>query len=78
MCVLHSFICMQGQLVTALFIIIGHVTRLPEFKANGVDLSKPVAAMCGSGVTACWPIFTAHLCNQKEMPLYDVGHMIVT
>ena len=77
MCVLHSFICMQGQLATALFIIIGHVTRLPEFKANGVDLSKPVAAMCASGVTSSWCVFAAHLCSQ-EIPLYDVGHMIVT
>ena len=41
-----------------------------ESKANGVDLSKPVSVMCGSGMTACWPIFTAHLCSQ-EIPLYD-------
>jgi thiosulfate/3-mercaptopyruvate sulfurtransferase len=41
------------------------------FEAAGVDLSKPMVATCGSGVTACVLLFGAHLLGKEDMSLYD-------
>ena len=42
-----------------------------EFDAAGVDLSKPVVATCGSGVTAAVLAFGAHLLGHRHMAIYD-------
>jgi thiosulfate/3-mercaptopyruvate sulfurtransferase len=41
------------------------------FEAAGVDLSKPMVATCGSGVTACVLLFGAHLIGKEDAKLYD-------
>jgi thiosulfate/3-mercaptopyruvate sulfurtransferase len=41
------------------------------FEAAGVDLSKPLVATCGSGVTACVLLFGAHLLGKEDVKLYD-------
>lgn len=41
------------------------------FEAAGVDLSKPMVATCGSGVTACVLLFGAHLLGKGDVKLYD-------
>jgi thiosulfate/3-mercaptopyruvate sulfurtransferase len=41
------------------------------FEAAGVDLSKPMVATCGSGVTACVLLFGAHLLGKEDVKLYD-------
>jgi thiosulfate/3-mercaptopyruvate sulfurtransferase len=41
------------------------------FEEAGVDLSKPMVATCGSGVTACVLLFGAHLLGKEDMKLYD-------
>jgi len=41
------------------------------FDAAGVDLSKPMVATCGSGVTACVLLFGAHLLGKSDARLYD-------
>jgi thiosulfate/3-mercaptopyruvate sulfurtransferase len=41
------------------------------FHAAGVDLSRPVVATCGSGITACVLLFGAHLLGKKDVQLYD-------
>lgn len=41
------------------------------FDAAGVDLSKPMVATCGSGVTAAVILFGAHLLGKRDMKLYD-------
>ena len=40
------------------------------FKEAEIDLSKPLVATCGSGVSACCAAFAAHMCG-KEVPVYD-------
>lgn len=42
-----------------------------KFKAAGIDLSKPVVASCGSGVTACVIAFAAHLIGKDDVAIYD-------
>lgn len=42
-----------------------------RFRAAGVDLSKPVVASCGSGVTAAVLAFALHLVGHKDVALYD-------
>jgi len=39
--------------------------------AAGIDLSAPVAASCGSGVTASVPLFAMHLIGKDDVALYD-------
>ncbi len=41
------------------------------FATAGVDLSKPLVATCGSGVTACVILFGAHLLGKVDLSLYD-------
>ncbi|HEX8449861.1 MAG TPA: 3-mercaptopyruvate sulfurtransferase [Allosphingosinicella sp.] len=41
------------------------------FDCAGVDLSKPLVATCGSGITACVLIFGAHLLGKGDVRLYD-------
>jgi thiosulfate/3-mercaptopyruvate sulfurtransferase len=41
------------------------------FAAAGIDLSKPVVATCGSGVTACVLLFAMHLLGKDDAKLYD-------
>ena len=42
-----------------------------EFQRSGVDLTQPVVATCGSGVTAAIIALAAHSLN-TTIPLYDV------
>jgi len=41
------------------------------FLAAGVDLTRPITASCGSGMTACVLLFALHLIGQDEAALYD-------
>ncbi|XP_058877541.1 3-mercaptopyruvate sulfurtransferase-like [Acipenser ruthenus] len=41
------------------------------FRKAGVDLSRPLCATCGSGVTACHVALAAFLCGQEEVAIYD-------
>jgi thiosulfate/3-mercaptopyruvate sulfurtransferase len=41
------------------------------FDDAGVDLSKPMVATCGSGVTAAVILFGAHLLGKTDTKLYD-------
>jgi thiosulfate/3-mercaptopyruvate sulfurtransferase len=41
------------------------------FDDAGVDLTKPLVATCGSGVTACVILFGAHLLGKTDLGLYD-------
>ncbi len=41
------------------------------FTAAGVDLDAPVAATCGSGVTASVLLFAMHLLGKQDAALYD-------
>jgi len=42
-----------------------------KFEAVGLDLSKPVVASCGSGVTACMLALGLYLLGQDEVAVYD-------
>lgn len=41
------------------------------FKDAGVDLGKPIATTCGSGVTACGLALGLYLLGQDRVPVYD-------
>lgn len=41
------------------------------FDAAGVDLKKPMATNCGSGVTAAVTAFALYLLGHEEVPVYD-------
>jgi thiosulfate/3-mercaptopyruvate sulfurtransferase len=41
------------------------------FTAAGVDLSRPLTATCGSGVTASVLLFALHLIGKTDTALYD-------
>lgn len=50
--------------------------KLPDelraaFTAAGIDLGAPVAATCGSGVTASVLMFAMHLVGKRDAALYD-------
>jgi thiosulfate/3-mercaptopyruvate sulfurtransferase len=42
--------------------------RLQE---SGIDLNRPVAATCGSGVSACVLAFALHLIGHRQFAVYD-------
>lgn len=42
-----------------------------KFHAAGVDLGKPVAATCGSGVSACVLAFALHLLGHRQVAVFD-------
>jgi thiosulfate/3-mercaptopyruvate sulfurtransferase len=42
-----------------------------RFKQAGIDLGKPMAASCGSGVSACVVALAAYLAGGKEVAIYD-------
>uniref|UniRef100_A0A5F9DBB6 Rhodanese domain-containing protein n=1 Tax=Oryctolagus cuniculus TaxID=9986 RepID=A0A5F9DBB6_RABIT len=41
------------------------------FQEKKVDLSRPLVATCGSGVTACHVALGAYLCGKPDVPIYD-------
>uniref|UniRef100_A0A8C5KXD6 Sulfurtransferase n=1 Tax=Jaculus jaculus TaxID=51337 RepID=A0A8C5KXD6_JACJA len=41
------------------------------FQEKEVDLSQPLVATCGSGVTACHVALGAYLCGKPDVPIYD-------
>lgn len=41
------------------------------FTSAGVDLDKPIATTCGTGVTAAVLVFGAHLLGKTDVGLYD-------
>jgi thiosulfate/3-mercaptopyruvate sulfurtransferase len=41
------------------------------FAAAGIDLSKPVIAYCGSGVTACTTALAAYMLGREDVAVYD-------
>ncbi len=41
------------------------------FEGAGVDLDKPIATTCGSGVTASCLAFALYLIGNKDVPVYD-------
>lgn len=41
------------------------------FAAAGVDLTRPLIATCGSGMTACVIAFGAHLLGKEDVAVYD-------
>ena len=41
------------------------------FTEAGVDLTRPITASCGSGMTACVLLFALHLIGYDEAALYD-------
>jgi thiosulfate/3-mercaptopyruvate sulfurtransferase len=42
-----------------------------RFLAAGVDLGKPIAASCGSGVSACVLALALHLLGKPDVAVYD-------
>lgn len=53
-----------------------HIWRTPDalraaFTAAGVDLARPLATTCGSGVSACALALGAHLAGTPGVALYD-------
>ena len=44
------------------------------FENAGIDLSQPLVASCGSGVTASILAFAAYMLH-KDVPVYDVRMM---
>jgi thiosulfate/3-mercaptopyruvate sulfurtransferase len=42
-----------------------------RFVAAGVDLSRPLATTCGSGVSACTLALGAHLFGKSDVAIYD-------
>ena len=41
------------------------------FTDAGVDLARPLAMTCGSGLTAATLVFGAHLLGKNDVALYD-------
>lgn len=41
------------------------------FKDKGIDLSKPLTASCGSGITACCIALAAFMCGKEDTCIYD-------
>lgn len=53
----------------------GHFLSRDDLRASfsraGVDLSRPLCATCGSGVTACQVALAAHECGHPGVAVYD-------
>ena len=47
----------------------GEIER--KFRAKGFDLSKPIVATCGSGVSACQLALGLYLAGKKDVSIYD-------
>ncbi|XP_062989553.1 3-mercaptopyruvate sulfurtransferase isoform X2 [Elgaria multicarinata webbii] len=45
------------------------------FQEKKVDLSKPIVASCGSGVSACHVALGAYLCGKPDVAIYDGAWM---
>ncbi|WP_119418978.1 3-mercaptopyruvate sulfurtransferase [Desertibaculum subflavum] len=60
-----------GALFTADGTLLPAETLKAKFRAAGIDLAKPVAATCGSGVSACVLVFTLHLLGHRQFAVYD-------
>ncbi|XP_053324653.1 3-mercaptopyruvate sulfurtransferase [Spea bombifrons] len=41
------------------------------FQEKGIDLSRPLVATCGSGVTACHVALASFLCGKEDTAIYD-------
>ncbi|XP_058875387.1 3-mercaptopyruvate sulfurtransferase-like [Acipenser ruthenus] len=41
------------------------------FRNNGVDLLRPLAVTCGSGVTACHAVLAALQCGSQDVTVFD-------
>ncbi|XP_053577191.1 3-mercaptopyruvate sulfurtransferase [Bombina bombina] len=41
------------------------------FQEKGIDLSRPLVATCGSGVTACHIALASFLCGKEDTAIYD-------
>jgi thiosulfate/3-mercaptopyruvate sulfurtransferase len=41
------------------------------FEAAGLDMTRPITATCGSGVTASVLLFALHLIGERDFALYD-------
>lgn len=41
------------------------------FQQKKVDLSQPLVATCGSGISACTVVLGAYLCGKPDVPVYD-------
>nr|XP_033785771.1 3-mercaptopyruvate sulfurtransferase-like [Geotrypetes seraphini]XP_033785772.1 3-mercaptopyruvate sulfurtransferase-like [Geotrypetes seraphini]XP_033785774.1 3-mercaptopyruvate sulfurtransferase-like [Geotrypetes seraphini] len=41
------------------------------FQQKGIDISKPIVASCGSGVTACHVALATFLCGKQDTAVYD-------
>ncbi len=51
--------------------VIGTEEIRAAFETAGLDLSKPVIASCGSGVTAAALTFALHLAGKDDVAIYD-------
>ncbi|XP_010178739.1 PREDICTED: thiosulfate sulfurtransferase, partial [Mesitornis unicolor] len=53
----------------------GHEKSIEEiqeiFRKKNIDLSKPLAATCRKGVTACHIALAAYLCGKRDVAVYD-------
>ncbi|XP_048377164.1 3-mercaptopyruvate sulfurtransferase isoform X1 [Stegostoma tigrinum] len=41
------------------------------FEDHNIDLKKPLVGTCGTGITACFVAFCAHLCGKEDVMIYD-------
>ncbi|KAJ7388901.1 hypothetical protein OS493_035048 [Desmophyllum pertusum] len=54
--------------------ILKTVDELKKVYADvGIDLSKPVITMCGSGMSSCTLVLAAHVCGCPDVALYPGG-----
>lgn len=41
------------------------------FEGAGIDLSRPLASTCGSGITACIIALGAHVSGKEDVSMFD-------
>eukprot|EP00058_Branchiostoma_floridae_P010042 XP_002595530.1 hypothetical protein BRAFLDRAFT_103518 [Branchiostoma floridae] len=46
-------------------------THVVVYDGSGADLSGPMVATCGSGMTACGLVLAAYLCGKEDVPVFD-------